>query len=41
MFDPSKALWKALAHRLFRSESERKKIDKLVWGDIQDIKESQ
>jgi len=41
MFDPSKALWKALAHRLFRSESERKKIDKLVWGDIQDIKKSQ
>lgn len=41
MFDPSKALWNALVHRLFRSESERKKIDDLVWGDVQDIKKSQ
>ena len=41
MFDPSKTLWKAIVHRLFRSEPERKKIDDLVWGDEQIIKKSQ
>jgi hypothetical protein len=41
MFDPSKTLWMAIVHRLFRSEPERKKIDGLVWGDIEVIKKLQ
>lgn len=41
MFDPSKTLRKSILHKFLRSEAEKKKIDNLVWGDVQGSKKTQ
>ncbi|KAF8633093.1 hypothetical protein AX15_001510 [Amanita polypyramis BW_CC] len=40
MFDPWKTLRKGIVHRFFKTEVERKKIDNLVWGNVQDTKKA-